>query len=122
MVRSNSVHGRGVYTNSIARQPYTPGVSPLFSWVYPHTVMQPSPAPPPDSRADLAETARLLRSVFPVPRFEGPRYLEWFYRQNPVGPAIEIDRTDGPSRIGHVAGIPQEYHSAAGSRMSVFPL
>lgn len=74
-------------------------------------------------RADLAETARLLRAVFPIEKFSDARYLEWFYRQNPVGAAIEVDRadTDG-SRIGHVGGIPQEYHSASGIRMSVFPL
>src|ERR1700760_2218061 len=73
-------------------------------------------------RADLAETARLLHAVFPIEKFSDARYLEWFYRENPVGAAIEIDRAEGGSRIGHVGGIPQEYHSASGIRMSVFPL
>jgi hypothetical protein len=84
--------------------------------------MSSSPERAPGSDTDLVETARLLRSVFPIPRFDTPRYLEWFYRRNPVGRAIEIDRRDGSTRIGHVAGIPQEYHCAVGSKMSVFPL
>src|ERR1051325_7134724 len=72
--------------------------------------------------ASLAATAKLLRSVFPIDRFADARYLEWFYRQNPVGRAIEIDRSDGQEPIGHTAGIPQQYHSREGVRMSVFPL
>jgi len=76
----------------------------------------------PPERADLAETARLLRAVFPIAKFADARYLEWFYRRNPVGTAVEIDRAEGGTRIGHVGGIPQEYHSTSGVRMSVFPL
>jgi hypothetical protein len=76
----------------------------------------------PQERADLAETARLLRTVFPIEKFSDARYLEWFYRQNPVGPAIEIDRADNGTRVGHVGGILQEYHSTSGVRRSVFPL
>jgi len=73
-------------------------------------------------RPDLDDTARLLRAVFPIAKFGDARYLEWFYRRNPVGPAIEIDRSDGDDRLGHVGGILQEYHSTAGTRLSVFPL
>jgi hypothetical protein len=73
-------------------------------------------------RADLAETARLLHAVFPIEKFSDARYLEWFYRQNPVGAAIEIDRAEGGTRLGHVGGILQEYHSTSGVRRSVFPL
>ena len=74
------------------------------------------------SRADLAETARMLHAVFPIQKFSDARYLEWFYRENPVGAAIEIDRVENGQRLGHVGGIPQEYHSTAGVRRSVFPL
>jgi hypothetical protein len=73
-------------------------------------------------RANLSDTARLLHDVFPIAKFHDARYLEWFYRRNPVGAAVEIDRAEGDTRLGHVGGIPQEYHSAAASRMSVFPL
>ncbi|HEX3595960.1 MAG TPA: hypothetical protein VHU80_12700 [Polyangiaceae bacterium] len=75
-----------------------------------------------NERADLNDTARLLHEVFPIAKFADARYLEWFYRQNPVGDAVEIDRAEGDTRLGHVGGIPQEYHSKARTRMSVFPL
>jgi hypothetical protein len=72
--------------------------------------------------ASLDATARLLRSVFPIDRFADTRYLEWFYRRSPVGSAVEIDRSEDGERIGHTAGIPQQYQSRTGRRMSVFPL
>ncbi|HEX4339613.1 MAG TPA: hypothetical protein VH062_27085 [Polyangiaceae bacterium] len=80
------------------------------------------PGHEPTARADLDDTARLLHEVFPIAKFEDARYLEWFYRRNPTGAAIEIDRVEDDLRLGHVGGIPQEYHSTATTRMSVFPL
>lgn len=73
-------------------------------------------------KADLRDTARLLYEVFHAPQFADERYLEWFYRQNPIGPAIETDWADDQGRLGHIGGIPHEYHSKRGVLPAMFPL
>jgi hypothetical protein len=75
-----------------------------------------------DGPSDLADTARLLFDVFRAPQFRDARYLDWYYRQNPLGPAIETDYVDDDGRLGHMAGIPHVYHSRAGEHPTMFPL
>ena len=70
----------------------------------------------------LRETAALLHEVFGADRFRDDRYLTWFYRENPVGPAVEIDRFLDGRLVGHTGGIVQEYHSSHGALPGVFPL
>jgi hypothetical protein len=60
--------------------------------------------------------------VFRAPQFRDARYLEWYYRQNPLGPAIETDYADDEGLLGHMAGIPHVYHSRSGEHMTMFPL
>lgn len=66
---------------------------------------------PPTEPADLAETARFLHEIFPIPRFADDRYLRWWYRENPVGAAVEADLVENGACSGHFAGIPQRLHS-----------
>jgi hypothetical protein len=70
---------------------------------------------------DLAELGRFLHAVFGVARFQNPRYLNWFYRENPEGKAVEVVRRDANGITGHVAGIHQTYHSATATLNAVFP-
>jgi len=81
---------------------------------------------PPDERLDasgnLSDTAALLYEVFHDPRFRDTAYLEWFYRKNPAGPAIETDLRDDAGRLGHIGGIPNTYHSRSGRVRSTFPI
>lgn len=74
------------------------------------------------SHADLKDTARLLHDVFHSPQFEDERYLDWYYRKNPLGPAIETDIADEVGRLGHIGGIPHFYHSTSGVLQAMFPL
>lgn len=71
---------------------------------------------------DLRDTARLLHDVFGAPRFRDERYLDWYYRQNPLGPAIETDVADEQGRLGHIGGVPHVYHSQRGTVQCSFPL
>jgi hypothetical protein len=75
-----------------------------------------------DRPGDLADTARLLFDVFHAPQFRDTRYLDWYYRQNPLGPAIETDYADDQGLLGHMAGIPHVYHSSSGELPAMFPL
>lgn len=75
-----------------------------------------------EGRADLADTARLLYDVYRAPQFRDARYLDWYYRQNPLGPAIETDLVDEQGRLGHMGGIPHVYHSRSGTLQAMFPL
>jgi hypothetical protein len=59
---------------------------------------------------DLEQTARLLYDVYELDSFRDARYLDWLYRQNPAGLAVEIDRFDGGELVAHMAGVPQRYH------------
>src|SRR5262249_30575393 len=69
----------------------------------------------PSASRDLRDTARFLYEVFPVPRFADARYLVWYYRTNPVGPAVETDLLENGAQLGHFAGIPQVLHSTSGT-------
>lgn len=71
---------------------------------------------------DLRDTARLLHDVFHAPQFRDERYLDWFYRRNPLGPAIETDFADDEGRLGHIGGIPHFYHSRDRVLQAMFPL
>lgn len=71
---------------------------------------------------DLKDTARLLYDVFHAPQFRDEKYLDWYYRKNPLGPAIESDFADDVGRLGHIGGIPHFYHSKAGVLQAMFPL
>jgi len=71
---------------------------------------------------DLADTARLLYDVFHAPQFADARYLDWYYRQNPLGPAIEADYGDAEGRLGHIGGVPHFYHSKDRVVQAMFPL
>lgn len=75
-----------------------------------------------DRSGDLDATARLLFEVFGAPRFRDARYLDWFYRQNPEGRAIETDFADAQGRLGHIGGIPGVYHCSASETRTTFPL
>jgi hypothetical protein len=79
-------------------------------------------APDADQLDDLRRSARLLRDTFLLPRFDDERYLRWFYRENPNGPALEENVDDGGTRMGHLAGIPQVYHRQGQELPVVFPL
>lgn len=72
--------------------------------------------------ADLEEIRQILYEVFPIERFRDLRYLRWFYRQNPEGAAIEINRYDNARPIAHIGGIPQRYHRLGATVPGVFPL
>lgn len=75
-----------------------------------------------EAPSDLADTARLLFEVFGAPQFRDARYLEWFYRENPHGPAIETDYVDEVGRLGHMAGVPHVYHDRTRELPAMFPL
>jgi hypothetical protein len=75
-----------------------------------------------DQPGDLADTARLLFDVYHAPQFRDARYVDWYYRKNPLGPAIETDLVDEHGRLGHMAGIPHVYHSRRGTLRAMFPL
>src|SRR5438552_10366726 len=75
-----------------------------------------------DRPGDLSDTARLLFDVFHAPQFRDVRYLDWYYRRNPLGPAIETDYVDEQGLLGHMAGIPHLYHSRSGEHPTMFPL
>lgn len=75
-----------------------------------------------DRPSDLADSARLLFDVFHAPQFRDSRYLDWYYRQNPLGPAIETEYADEQGLLGHMAGIPHIYHSRSGELPAMFPL
>ena len=75
-----------------------------------------------DRPSELADTARLLFEVFRAPQFRDVRYLDWYYRRNPLGPAIETNYVDEHGVLGHMAGIPHVYHSRSGELPTMFPL
>jgi hypothetical protein len=75
-----------------------------------------------DRPSELADIARLLFDVFHAPQFRDSRYLDWYYRQNPLGPAIETNFADEQGLLGHMAGIPHVYHSRSGELPAMFPL
>lgn len=77
---------------------------------------------PSASSASEEQTRQILFEVFPIERFRDGRYLRWFYRENPVGAAIEINRYDASRPIAHIGGIPQRYHTKGRSIAGVFPL
>jgi hypothetical protein len=66
-------------------------------------------------------TARLLVENLDAVRFGHPGYLEWFYRANPRGEAIEANEDDETgNRIGHYAVIPTRYRTPAGPTPFIF--
>lgn len=71
---------------------------------------------------DLRDTSRLLFEVYGAPQFRDERYLEWFYRKNPLGPAIETDYIDDQGRLGHMGGIPHVYQTLGRELQAMFPL
>jgi len=70
----------------------------------------------------LEQARRVLYEVYGLARFREPSYLRWFYFDNPIGPAIIVNRVDGDCCVAHIAGIPQTYHRAGEERPAVFPL
>lgn len=71
---------------------------------------------------DLEAARSVLFEVYGLKQFRDTRYLDWFYRKNPVGPAIVINYFVDGECIAHMAGIPQRY--ACGDKVMpfVFPI
>jgi hypothetical protein len=62
---------------------------------------------------DLEATAALLREAHPdADRFRDARFLQWLYRENPLGPAIAEDVDRKGRRVAHFALVPQPYRNA----------
>jgi hypothetical protein len=78
----------------------------------------PAASDPPDSDA---RSAQLLVDALDPARFGHPRYLGWFYRDNPRGEALDENEDDAEgNRIGHYAVIPTCYRTPAGPTPFIF--
>jgi hypothetical protein len=58
------------------------------------------------SAAGLERVAALLRRRFPRAAQISPAYLAWSYRENPEGPALAFDASDGGRLVAHFAATP----------------
>ncbi len=78
------------------------------------TVDDHSPQP-----ALLAEATALLDAELPDPRFGSAEYLQWCYRENPLGRAIaryqQIPTENGAHMVAHYVNIPRRYRGPAGA-------
>jgi hypothetical protein len=67
------------------------------------------------------KTAQLLVDALDRERFGHPGYLQWFYRANPRGEAIDENEDDEHgNRIGHYAVIPTVYRTPVGLTPFIF--
>ena len=67
------------------------------------------------------KSTRLLVEALDPERFGHPGYLQWFYRDNPRGEALDENEDDEHgNRISHYAVLPTIYRTAAGPTPFIF--
>ncbi len=72
--------------------------------------------------AEIEDARKILFEVYGLERFRDTRYLDWFYRKNPVAPAVVINRhTDGEC-VGHTVGIPMRFRRGKEVMRFIFPM
>jgi Acetyltransferase (GNAT) domain len=71
--------------------------------------------------SEYAATSALLAEHLNARRFGNPRFLDWFYGENPRGRAIVEDIDDDTGhRIAHYAVLPTTYRTPAGPTPFIF--
>ena len=63
------------------------------------------------SQAQISDLTPFLATIFQSTMFSHD-YLDWLYNKSPYGPAICITAYHKNQIVGHMAGLPREYHDS----------